>query len=45
MVHARSEFRQFSIDAAGPPAPELLRHGLFLALWEEEVRYAAAAPA
>jgi hypothetical protein len=45
MVHARSEFRQFSIDAAGPPAPELLRRGLFLALWEEEVRHAAAAPA
>ena len=44
MVHARSEFRQFSIDAAGPPAPDLLRRGLFLALWEEEVRHAAAAP-
>jgi hypothetical protein len=43
MVHAPSELRQFMVDMAGPPAPGLLRRGLFLALWEEEVRHATTA--
>jgi hypothetical protein len=38
MLHASSEFRAFTADLAGPPPPELLRRGLFLALWEEQMR-------
>jgi hypothetical protein len=45
MVHARSEFRQLSVDAAGPPAPDLLRRGRFLTLWEEEARNVSGASA
>lgn len=43
LIHARSDYRRFTADAAGRPHPERLRQSVFLALWEEEVRHALPA--
>ncbi|MBA4159019.1 MAG: aminoglycoside phosphotransferase family protein [Gemmatimonadetes bacterium] len=41
MLHARSEYAQFTGDAGGRPTPEVLRRGVFVRLWEEELRHGA----
>jgi hypothetical protein len=38
MAHAPSEFRHLSADAGGEPTHDALRRGVFLSLWEEELR-------
>lgn len=41
MLHSRSEYSHFVADVAGKPERETLRGGLFVGLWEEELRNAA----
>jgi hypothetical protein len=36
-IHARSEAIRFELDAAGPPSPDQLERGVFLALWRAEL--------
>lgn len=36
-IHARSEAIRFELDAAGPPPPDALERGVFLALWRAEL--------
>ena len=38
LLHARSEYSRFVADAGGTPTSETLRRGLFISLWEEELR-------
>ncbi|HNN98206.1 MAG TPA: hypothetical protein PKI03_38340 [Pseudomonadota bacterium] len=38
MLHARSEYRRMVADAGERPSDATLRAGLFLGLWEEELR-------
>ncbi len=37
LLHARSEYKQFTADAGHAPTAEALRRSLFLSLWEEEL--------
>lgn len=36
-IHARSEADRLELDAAGPPPPDALADGVFLALWRAEL--------
>ncbi len=39
MLHARSEYERFAADTGGKPDPDNLRRGLFMSLWQEELRH------
>jgi hypothetical protein len=41
LIHAHSEFRQFSAESAGRPAPDRLSRSLFVRLWENELEHDA----
>jgi hypothetical protein len=42
IVHCRSDYRHFEMEAAGPPRPEALRGAVFLGLVEEELAHCPA---
>jgi Phosphotransferase enzyme family len=39
LLHSRSEYQRFMADHAGRPDSQVLRSGLFVTLWEEELRH------
>jgi hypothetical protein len=38
MLHSRSEYQRMTADAGGPPSCATLQKGIFVGLWEEELR-------
>jgi hypothetical protein len=43
LIHSRSEYRQLTAEAGGPPPPAALRASVFVSLWATELRTGAVA--